>query len=204
LRWEFRGYLPTRVRADMMIAAIRLALAGGMFVPKRLVMHYLQEGFWQIEAQGPVLFETATAGLTAWEQEITGCPRKRRPNKAIAFDLSIAESMVKIHIRNVMKTMNPANRTQVACCTQLIKPPRAVLAEQPMPSGVTFQPSCDQTGTATGSIPAFDLAVRVGWRMNHPSLLRHAPNRCRRERCVRRIIDHRGSGYRRIGRAANL
>jgi DNA-binding CsgD family transcriptional regulator len=125
-------------------------VVSGMSVPKRLVMHYLQEGSWQIEAQGPVLSRSRDRRSTAREQDITGCPRKHRSNQAIAVDLGIFESMAKIHIRIAMKKLKAANRTQEVCCTQLNKPPRAVLAGQPMPSGVTFQPSCDQTGTATG------------------------------------------------------
>ena len=35
-------------------------------------------------------------------------------NKIIAYELSISESTVKVHLRNIMKKLKASNRTQVA------------------------------------------------------------------------------------------
>jgi DNA-binding NarL/FixJ family response regulator len=38
-----------------------------------------------------------------------------KTNKLIAYELKMSESSVKTHIRNIMKKMNAANRTEVVC-----------------------------------------------------------------------------------------
>jgi DNA-binding NarL/FixJ family response regulator len=41
-----------------------------------------------------------------------------QPNKVIAYELGIAESTVKVHIRHMMKKLNARNRTQLVLMTK--------------------------------------------------------------------------------------
>jgi DNA-binding NarL/FixJ family response regulator len=50
--------------------------------------------------------------------------RKGKANKAIAFELSIHESTVKVHVRNIMKKLGARNRTEVVYLAQAQIPPR--------------------------------------------------------------------------------
>lgn len=40
IRHDLRGYIPTSLDPDLMVAAIRLVLAGGIFVPENLIARY--------------------------------------------------------------------------------------------------------------------------------------------------------------------
>jgi DNA-binding NarL/FixJ family response regulator len=113
-RLGLNGYLPTSLSPAVAIAAIRLVLAGGTFIP--------------LAAQSPALPNPVTGGelqprgtdaaeggrLTAREAEVLHLLRQGKPNKIIAFELAIAESTVKVHIRSIMKKLNATNRTQAA------------------------------------------------------------------------------------------
>ncbi len=57
-------------------------------------------------------------GFTCREAEVVRLLRQGKPNKIIAFELSISESTVKVHIRNIMKKLNATNRTQVVFLIQ--------------------------------------------------------------------------------------
>jgi DNA-binding NarL/FixJ family response regulator len=61
-----------------------------------------------------------------------------KPNKTIAYELSMCESTVKVHIRNIMKKLHVTNRTQVVVLTR----PSSIggdmsNAEMPMPPAIS-------------------------------------------------------------------
>lgn len=108
-----RGFIPTTVEIAMLVAAIRLVLAGGIFVPQSIITDYLQQ-----MSNRDVDDQVTYLGLTGREQAIAERIREGKINKRIAWELSISESTVKVHIRHIMKKLNASNRTQVAFMTQ--------------------------------------------------------------------------------------
>ena len=52
--------------------------------------------------------------LTSRQLEVLNGLQQGKPNKVIAFELNMAESTVKVHIRQIMKKLHATNRTQVA------------------------------------------------------------------------------------------
>jgi len=48
-----------------------------------------------------------------------------KQNKIIAYELGMAESTVKVHIRHIMKKLNARNRTQVVLMTKNALPFRS-------------------------------------------------------------------------------
>jgi len=113
IRSGWRGFIPTSLAADMVIAAIRLVLAGGTFVPRTTIEHYVE-----IQHE-PATFELPKEDIdhfdfTPREIEVLTQLRLGKPNKLIAYALNISESTVKVHLRNMMRKMNVTNRTQVA------------------------------------------------------------------------------------------
>ncbi|CCE99828.1 response regulator transcription factor [Sinorhizobium fredii] len=104
-----KGYIPSSVSVDVCIEAISLSLAGGIFVPARSVfaMRHLFE-------TGDVA-ERPLAGLfTDRQAEVVEALRRGKANKVIAYELNLRESTVKVHVRNIMKKIKAANRTEVA------------------------------------------------------------------------------------------
>ncbi len=52
--------------------------------------------------------------LTARELEVLALIARRRANKAIAFDLGVAEKTVKTHVGNILGKLGLSDRTQAA------------------------------------------------------------------------------------------
>jgi DNA-binding NarL/FixJ family response regulator len=104
-----RGYIPTSVGVDVCVEAIGLAVAGGIFVPATSVLamrHLINAG--SSEAM------TLARMFTARQAEVAKALRCGKANKAIAHELNLRESTVKVHIRNIMRKLKAANRTEVA------------------------------------------------------------------------------------------
>ncbi|HEY8288785.1 MAG TPA: response regulator transcription factor [Acetobacteraceae bacterium] len=113
-REELQGYIPTHLKPAIVAAAVRLILAGGIYIPQELISadhHRLSTG--GIDGGGEC--DSADTGLlTSREADVRRLLRLGKPNKIIAYELSISESTVKVHIRNIMKKLHATNRTQVA------------------------------------------------------------------------------------------
>ena len=113
------GIITADSSIDMVIAALRFALAGGTFAPPALVRAQTQA---QDAAPAPQALRAETPEMTT-QHETTFTPREIEvlhrlrqglQNKIIAYELGISESTVKVHLRNVMKKLHASNRTQVA------------------------------------------------------------------------------------------
>lgn len=105
-----RGYIPTSVGIDVCVEAVNLAAAGGIFVSASSVlsMRHLIES--RRRDTRPL-----TTMFTQRQAEVAQALRRGKANKIIAYELSLRESTVKVHIRNIMKKLKATNRTEVAC-----------------------------------------------------------------------------------------
>ena len=107
MEWGARGCIPSTVQIDMLVAATRLVVAGGTYLPSELLSDYVRQAD---EQESGILYR----GFTARETEIVARIQEGKINKAIAGELNIAEGTVKVHLRHIMKKLNATNRTQVA------------------------------------------------------------------------------------------
>jgi len=105
-----RGYIPASVDLDIVVNAIQLARAGGVFVPASSVIRSYQ--------QHRVLESVAVDGekslLTKRQAAVADAIRQGKPNKIIAYELNLSESTVKVHVRDIMKKLKAGNRTEIA------------------------------------------------------------------------------------------
>lgn len=151
IRRQLRGYLPTSVSAKVLAAAIGLVLAGGTFVPEpeRLIAEY------GVPAASPPREWVDPLGLTRRERDVLGQLRQGKPNKLIAYDLSISEATVKVHIRSIMKKLRATNRTQLAVLGGLAipQPPR------PAERWHASSPDAEHRNGATGSAAPAETAA---------------------------------------------
>jgi DNA-binding NarL/FixJ family response regulator len=106
-----RGYIPTSLASMVAVGAIHLVCVGGTFAPAAPLL---------AQSNGPhyVGQEPLVEGFTQRQSQILDCLRRGMANKLIAYELSMCESTVKVHIRNIMKKLNATNRTQVAYMTR--------------------------------------------------------------------------------------
>lgn len=104
LRMGVCGFIPKSDSASVIVSAVRLILAGGTYVPPRLVdaasaqrLDYVANG--------------ARLGLTARQLDVLRLLGQGLSNKLIARELGIAEGTVKVHLLAVFRALNVRNRT---------------------------------------------------------------------------------------------
>jgi two-component system, NarL family, response regulator LiaR len=102
------GYLLKDVAPQDLVAAVRTVNDGETLLHPAVVRELVRE-----VAGGRR--ETATDNpLTAREREVLGLIARGRANKAIAFELGVAEKTVKTHVSNILGKLNVTDRTQAA------------------------------------------------------------------------------------------
>ncbi len=107
-----RGYIPTTLPLRVVVQALRLIIAGGIFVPSTSLLALSSgQGFAAPKAGVP------EGLLNAREYLVAMALRKGTPNKTIAGELGLAESTVKLLVRSVMRKLKAKNRTEVAYLT---------------------------------------------------------------------------------------
>ncbi len=123
-----RGFLPASLSLRVLMGAIDLVLAGGVYVPSTLIEGgQARSGPWQAPAPTPEPWSE----LTRRQRDVLGLISQGKSNKLIADALSMSESTVKAHVKQIIKRLNVANRTQAA----LVATGRAYFAPPPARGG---------------------------------------------------------------------
>jgi two-component system, NarL family, nitrate/nitrite response regulator NarL len=99
------GYIPKSESAPVILNALRLVLAGGVYVPPVLVRN---------QRSAAVNNTPGTPLLTPRQLDVLAHVIEGMSNKAIARALGLSEATVKAHVGSIFKTLNVSNRTQAA------------------------------------------------------------------------------------------
>ncbi len=118
MREGARGFLLKSIDADALVAAIRKAASGQPVITEHMTAKLVE----QMRKPAHPTGATGTAGaarasaetLTARERDIVRELARGASNKEIARTLDLAESTVKIHVRNILRKLNLTSRVQVA------------------------------------------------------------------------------------------
>lgn len=95
------GYVPKTASPQTLVAALKLVLAGEIYVPPLL----LQDG----EPAPP----TANgARLTPRQLDVLACMCRGLSNKATARELNMSEKTVKAHVTAILRSLGATNRVQ--------------------------------------------------------------------------------------------
>ena len=113
LRLGVRGYLPTSLKASVVVEAVRLICAGEVYAPLSVLLSGRPLNGDSREAP-----REQSGRFPPRQVEILSCLRKGMANKQIAFELGVSEGTVKVHIRRIMQKLEVANRTQIVVRTQ--------------------------------------------------------------------------------------
>jgi DNA-binding NarL/FixJ family response regulator len=106
-----RGFLPTSLSLKVMMGALDLVMAGGVYVPSSLI----EAGQGRPAADGsPRSSREPWSELTRRQRDVLGLISQGKSNKLIADALSMSESTVKAHVKQIIKRLRVANRTQAA------------------------------------------------------------------------------------------
>jgi DNA-binding NarL/FixJ family response regulator len=121
-----QGVISTRIDPKLMLHALRFIAAGGHFFPPRALLGDGDDGDPVTgEAQGiarvcalpPPVNGTGAGGLTSRQYEVLRLLQEGQSNKRIARTLGLRESTIKVHVRQIMRKLGVANRTQAALTT---------------------------------------------------------------------------------------
>ena len=108
------GFIPKSSSVQIMVSALRLVLAGGVYVPHAL----LQSGTSGLTSNPRDHAASSPSdlghniSLTQRQRDVLNCLREGKSNKQIAYELGLSEGTVKIHVTAIFKSMNVKNRTQ--------------------------------------------------------------------------------------------
>src|SRR4030095_10776419 len=104
------GFIPKSSSNEVLASALKLVLAGGIYVPPEVL------GRRGAELVSPPIAAghrtPAEIGLTERQAQILALIMKGKSNKLICRELDIAESTVKNQITAIMKALNVTSRTQ--------------------------------------------------------------------------------------------
>jgi DNA-binding NarL/FixJ family response regulator len=113
------GFIPKSATREVMLGALNLILAGGVYIPPEIleVVPATPSGRWPAD----------NLRLTERQMAVLALMMKGKSNKAIARLLNLAEPTVKNHVTAVLKALKAANRTQavIAAGAMGFEPTRA-------------------------------------------------------------------------------
>jgi len=102
-----RGFFPKTMTGKVLVSALRLVMAGEIFIPSAYVAG--------TATADRLAMESSSAGgpaFTRREQEVLGHLLRGRSNKEIALSLGLEEVTVKLHVRGVCRKLGARNRTE--------------------------------------------------------------------------------------------
>jgi DNA-binding NarL/FixJ family response regulator len=103
------GYIPKETAPEITLQAIRLVLAGGIYIPPAALSSLGQGG-------GPVSSGAASANgvnLTERQQAVLGQLARGASNKEIARSLDLSAGTVKAHVSSLLRIYGAENRTEL-------------------------------------------------------------------------------------------
>ena len=107
------GYIPKSSSTSVMTHALRLVLAGGIYLPPAVLEDEVDEPAESAEAPASIEPEQfPDLGLTPRQLDVMRCLLRGMSTKLICRELKLQESTVKTHMRTIFETLNVHTRTQ--------------------------------------------------------------------------------------------
>jgi DNA-binding NarL/FixJ family response regulator len=103
------GYVTKSSPSEVILGALRLVLAGGVYIPPSMLDH---------RNAGAVQDLSRHAPLTARQTEVLCELAKGQSNKQIAKALDVTEGTVKIHMAAIFRILKVNNRTEAVLVAQ--------------------------------------------------------------------------------------
>ncbi|PWC54269.1 response regulator transcription factor [Azospirillum sp. TSO22-1] len=113
------GYIPKSSSAKVLLGALQLVLAGGIYVPAEAIRGDLVTNP-DILADDTLTNVGPGGGeqLTPRQREVLERLREGKSNKQIAHELGLTEGTVKVHVTAILRLLGVRNRTQAALTAQ--------------------------------------------------------------------------------------
>ncbi len=111
LQFGATGFLPKSSLNQVLISAIRLVLAGGIYIPPEALLKSASNSatLHDADKQHATLESLA---LTDRQADVLRLLIRGMSNKLISREIDLAEATVKIHIRGILRSLNVTSRTE--------------------------------------------------------------------------------------------
>jgi DNA-binding NarL/FixJ family response regulator len=102
------GFIPKSGQREVMLGALQLVFAGGIYIPPEILAHDESEADKDAAARP----SPSDLSLTERQLDVLALMMQGKSNKAICRVLNLAEATVKKHVTEVLKALNVTNRTE--------------------------------------------------------------------------------------------
>jgi DNA-binding NarL/FixJ family response regulator len=99
------GFIPKSAGREVMLAALRLVLSGGIYIPPQILVH-------EDPSTKPARISPTDLGLTERQVAVLALMAQGKSNKAICRALNIAEATVKNHVTAILKALKVTSRSE--------------------------------------------------------------------------------------------
>jgi DNA-binding NarL/FixJ family response regulator len=110
------GFIPKSGQREVMLSALQLVFAGGIYIPPEILMRDEPPLPRPPKLPGVAAHVApvtpADLGLTGRQLDVLALMMQGKPNKAICRVLDLAEPTVKNHVTAILKALNVTNRTE--------------------------------------------------------------------------------------------
>jgi DNA-binding NarL/FixJ family response regulator len=106
------GFIPKSSPPPVILAALRLVLSGGTYVPPQIMASPPRTAPPAPKAAAPDTALADNLGLTPRQSDVLALLLAGKSNKVISRDLNLAEGTVKNHVAAVLKALNVDTRVQ--------------------------------------------------------------------------------------------
>jgi DNA-binding NarL/FixJ family response regulator len=106
------GYIPKSARNEVMLSALQLVFAGGIYIPPEILAREHSSHTAALSGGGRAIVSPADLGLTDRQLDVLALMMQGRNNKSICRMLNLAEPTVKNHVTAILKALKVTNRTE--------------------------------------------------------------------------------------------
>lgn len=103
------GFVPKASSSEVLVAALKLILAGGVYLPRAALNGATPE---QSAGEEPEKAASRSELLSERQADVLMKAIQGKPNKVIAREMNIAEGTVKTHLSAAFKALGVHNRTE--------------------------------------------------------------------------------------------
>jgi DNA-binding NarL/FixJ family response regulator len=109
------GFIPKSASRDVLVNALRLVLAGGIYIPPEILIDSEPAS---PPARSADRRSPADLGLTPRQVEVLALMMQGKSNKLICRTLDLAEPTVKNHVSAILRALGAVNRTEAALAAE--------------------------------------------------------------------------------------
>jgi DNA-binding NarL/FixJ family response regulator len=103
------GFIPKSASRAVMMSALQLVFAGGVYVPPEILQRP-QKAPMSALVSAPM--SPSELGLTERQIDVLALMMQGKSNKAVCRELDLAEATVKNHITAILRALKVTNRTE--------------------------------------------------------------------------------------------